>query len=55
MLLKMTWRGEELKIFNTVEPASYRTRVSFFLVASRRVECTRALGEWEKGKAEREE
>jgi hypothetical protein len=55
MPLKMTWRGEELKIFNTVEPAAYRTRVSFFLVASRRVACTRVLREWEKGKPEREE
>jgi hypothetical protein len=43
MLLKMIWRGEELKMFNTVEPASKRKRGGFFFAGSRRVRYTRIL------------
>jgi hypothetical protein len=54
MLLKVTWRREELKIFNTVEPATYRTRGAFLLVGNWRVRDTRGTGEWNDNHAERE-
>jgi hypothetical protein len=54
MLLKMIWRGEELKMFNTVEPASKRTRGAFFVAGSWHVRATRGSGEWNEHHAERE-
>jgi hypothetical protein len=54
-VLKVSWRGEELKEFNNVEAWQHGTRVNFFLVVSRRVACTCILGEWKQENAEREE
>jgi hypothetical protein len=54
MLLNMTWRGEELNIFNTVEPATHRTRGRFYLAGSRSVRYTRVLESGMRGDAERE-
>lgn len=34
MLLKVTWRGEELKMFNRVEPAHMGTHGEFFVAGS---------------------
>jgi hypothetical protein len=44
-----------LNSFNRVETCTTGTRGWFFLVASRRVQNTRVLGEWQCCNAEREE
>jgi hypothetical protein len=41
MLLKVAWKGEELKMFNTVEPAPMGTPSEFFVAGSWRVHYTR--------------
>jgi hypothetical protein len=41
MQLKVTWRGDELKMFNTVEPAHMGTRGDFFMASNWRVRYTR--------------
>jgi hypothetical protein len=54
-LLKVTWKGEKLKMFNIVEHASKRTRGTFYLVGSWRVRYTRGLGDCLKWDVERED